>query len=223
MGKPVKLSDRDKRWYRKSTSQNRPKAFRHVRQRILIVCEGIKTEPYYFESIRKQLPPNVVLLQIEGEGANTLSLVERAREIRNGPSFRDYPFDQVWVVFDRDSFPPSDFDNAIARAEADNMRCAWSNEAFELWYILHFEYRNTGMSRSEYQQKIDALPGERYVKNVPDMYDKLSARGNQKQAIAWAQKLYDDARKRHYTPSQSNPCTTVFKLVEELNKYIEKK
>lgn len=32
---------------------------------------------------------------------------------------------------------------------------AWSNESFELWYYLHFQYLDTGISRSQYIEKIE--------------------------------------------------------------------
>jgi hypothetical protein len=182
MGRGVKLSDTNKKWNRpeKARSWDRTVDTRAERERILIVCEGEKTEPNYFEAIKKKLPPRVAEVRIHGEGANTLTLVDTACELRDVRAGGDYQFDQVWVVFDRDSFPADDFDNAIARAEARGMKCAWSNEAFELWYILHFEYRNTEMPRGDYQRKLDTLLQEHYRKNAPDMYDKLAVLGNQK-------------------------------------------
>lgn len=111
MGKPVKLSDQDKAWFlRRKGREARRYREREQRQRILIVCEGEKTEPNYFEAIRRRLPRHVVTLHIEGLGANTLSLVRKAQEIRGQYSRMDPPLDQVWAVFDRDSFPPDDFD-----------------------------------------------------------------------------------------------------------------
>ena len=48
-----------------------------VRQRFLIVCEGSKTEPQYFEQFRV---PGLVV-KVEGIGMNTLSLVDKAIEL----------------------------------------------------------------------------------------------------------------------------------------------
>lgn len=52
------------------------------RERILIVCEGAKTEPNYFRAIQEKLPPRVVEVEIAGEGHNTLRLVETAQQIQ---------------------------------------------------------------------------------------------------------------------------------------------
>ncbi|MCX5821408.1 MAG: RloB family protein [Deltaproteobacteria bacterium] len=220
MGRPIKLSDRKREWFLKRLPcRERRLGTREERQRFLIVCEGEKTEPNYFESFKQDLPRQVVQLEIFGEGANTLSLVARARALRDNRASGDYPFDEVWVVFDRDSFDPSSFDNAIHSADSCGMHCAWSNEAFELWYILHFEFRNTEMSRTEYQGKLGEFLGEIYRKNAPDMYQKLSQIGKQSQAAAWAKTLHDQFLTDDTPPSRSNPCTTVYLLVEKLNQF----
>ena len=67
------------------------------------------------------------------------------------------PVDKLWVVFDRDSFVANDFNNAITRCAQNTpvVGCAWSNEAFELWYLLHFHYYNNAISRKDYQDLIE--------------------------------------------------------------------
>ena len=218
MGRPVKISDRNKAWFlQRLPCEERRLDTREERQRFLIVCEGEKTEPNYFESFRQDLPRQVIQLEIFGEGNNTLTLVAKAQALRDDRVSGDYPFDQVWVVFDRDSFDPDNFDNAIHSADSCGIHCAWSNEAFELWYVLHFEFRNTRMSRTEYQSKLGKLLGETYRKNASDLYQKLSQTGNQSQAVAWAKLLHDRFLASGAPPSRSNPCTTVFMLVEQLN------
>ncbi len=180
---------------------------RPLRETFLIVCEGAKTEPAYFKAFR--VAATVEEFNVVGLGDNTLSLVERAVKLK---SERDY--DQVWCVFDRDSFPPERFNAALALAEREDMKVAYSNEAFELWYLLHFNYHDTAMSRTQYEDKLSALLGIKYKKNAPDMYERL--RDRQHAAIKYATKLlatYDPCR-----PAQDNPSTTVHKLVEALNK-----
>ena len=48
-------------------------------------------------------------IEIEGVGANTLSLVNKASEISDAAAARGEPYKHVWVVFDRDSFDAADF------------------------------------------------------------------------------------------------------------------
>jgi RloB-like protein len=206
-------------------AKKRPVGGRAERQYFLIVCEGAKTEPTYFEAIKYTLPRGVIqCIDIQGEGKNTLTLIDatmkiRAQELSNGKRY-----DQTWAVFDKDSFPPQNFNNAINKGEnlKDKIHCAWSNEAFELWYLLHLEYVNVSMSRDDYKPRIEkwisnaiGKPFE-YKKNRPDMYAILQQYGNEKQAILWAEKLeknYDDAEFALH-----NPCTKVHQLVIALNK-----
>ncbi len=218
MGKPIKATDRSKPWYRPGNRTSRPVGIRAKRERILIVCEGKKTEPNYFESIRSRLPRHLVEIDIEGEGMNTLSLVRNAVDRRRRAKESGHPFDQVWIVFDRDSFPAAAFDNAIHMAEAQDMHCAWSNEAFELWYLLHFEDRQSAMSRSQYKGQLTRHLGRKYEKNALDMYELLQELGDADLAIRRGNQL----KKEHKgTPaSSSNPCTTVGDLVEALNSFL---
>jgi len=104
------------------TSRDRAVDNRQTKERFLIVCEGAKTEVNYFESFR--VPGRYV--HIEGTGRNTLSLVEEAIRLRDKVQESD-GFDQCWCVFDRDSFPTADFDNAVAKADANGFRAAYSN------------------------------------------------------------------------------------------------
>jgi len=88
------------------------------------------------------------------------------------------------------------------------------------WYVLHFEYRDTGMPRSEYARWLGEHTNEPYSKIATDMYGMLSPFGNQKQAIAWAKRLHEASLAGKIPPSRSNPCTTMCLLITELNQYL---
>lgn len=221
-----KLNDNEvipAKFLRKGESE-RKEATRDIIIYFLIVCEGEKTEPNYFKSFPKKNNSYVVDLTTGGGGISTKTVVETAITIRKNSSQK---FDSVWAVFDKDSFTDNHFNSAIDKAEAHKIKCAWSNEAFELWYILHFHFRNTGMSRREYKKAIeDAVdtklrengnknPKFKYTKNSNDMYTLLTELGDQAQAIKWAKSL--EAQNLGLACSKQNPCTLVYKLVEELN------
>jgi hypothetical protein len=184
----------------------------------LIVCEGEKTEPAYFRALEKSLPKGAIELEIDGSGLNTLGLVAHAIKYRDR-SCRN--FDRVWVVFDRDEFPEDNFDNAIAKATANNINCAWSNQAFELWFVLHFQFVNTPTDREDYKKTIEKEVVERsgnkaykYEKNDPKTFALLKKHGDIMQAVRWASKLiasYDNTKR-----SSHNPGTTVHELINEL-------
>lgn len=179
--------------------------------RILIICEGEKTEPNYFRAFK-------VTNDIFGEGFNTLQVVEEAERIRR----KEGPFDQVWCVFDRDSFPPDHFDNAIHKAESLGFRVAYSNEAFELWYLLHFEYLDAALSRNQYVDKLSKHLGKSYKKGDALIYGLLGEQGNESGAIKNAQKL-QELHVDEGSFARRNPSTTVDKLVIELRKALSRR
>lgn len=177
---------------------------RNTKARFLLVCEGEKTEPCYFGFFRTT-SNNIV---IEGLHVDPLSLVEKACEIKN-----EDDYDQVWVVFDRDDVPTDRLNCAFFRALDNNIGIAYSNEAFELWYVLHFEYLNTGESRRKYSSKLSRHLGKVYKKNDKLMYELIKEK--QLFAINNASKLlglYDNL-----LSGKGNPVTTVHLLVKELN------
>ena len=188
------------------------------RQYFLIVCEGEKTEPNYFNALIEKLPTKSVSVEILGEGTNTINVVEKAierREERTQSRLKP-PFDEVWAVFDRDSFPAERFNEAIDLGRRENIGTAYSNEAFELWYILHFEFLNTGISRDQYITKLKRILTS-YAKNSTNIYQILQEKGNEEQAIKRAKKLLEEHKDS--TPASAKPTTKVHELVEKLNEF----
>jgi hypothetical protein len=181
-----------------------PVEIRATYPRFLIVCEGEETERNYFEKFRT----NVTIKTI-GTGKNTLSLVVDARKYAEQDDYN-----QIWVVFDLDSFPPDDFNSAIEQAQNAGFQAAYSNEAFELWYVLHFDYMDSAISREQYIDILNEKVGK-YRKNDLTMYDKLQPR--QETALRNARRLMENYSP--HNPAQDNPCTTVHQLVDELNRY----
>ena len=191
---------------------------RHVR--FLIVCEGSKTEPYYFRSLVKNYESSVREETIKGEGRATVALVERALSIKQSLELSNaMSFDRVWVVFDKDDF--DDFNDAIKLASESGLLCAWTNEAFELWYCLHFEYLQSGIGRDDYIDKLNGYfrdkmqdPTFKYDKGNPQNYNLLRQYGSEDLAKRYAQKLREFYTDTNY--DSHNPCTMVDLLVEEL-------
>lgn len=196
------------------TSRERMVDAQKVLQRFLIVCEGAKTEPNYFEGFRA---PKLVVDTV-GTGHNTLSLVDKAIRLkgekeaeakRRGGS----PYDQIWCVFDRDSFGADDFNSAIRKAEAAGFHVAYTNQAFELWYLLHFDDHRAALHRDQYHAALTNRLGYSYRKNSSTLYGELQSR--QAEAIQRAESLLAEHSANH-NPQLDNPCTTVHLLVKAL-------
>lgn len=194
----------------------------------LIVSEGKKTEPLYFDGLANYINQkygNSVdvekpIITTKGEGKCTVSLVEATAKIVSRAAIM---YSQVWVVFDKDDF--CDFDKAIELARARGYRAAWSNQSFEYWIYLHFNYSDSALHRDDWCNKLSqlfkayAINKDGYQKNDPKVFDVATKNGSLKFAIYNAiriKKMYDDSKK----PSQCDPCTTVHQLILELEPYI---
>ena len=201
-------------------SKKRKENVREKLVRFLIVCEGTKTEPHYFEALIKNYISTVREVTIEGEGRATVALVDKTLEIKQELERKNaMSFDRVWVVFDKDDF--DDFNDAIKKAHKLGFQSAWTNEAFELWYYLHFEYLDTGIGREAYIDKLqDAFrkkmgdDGFKYRKGNPDIYCLLQQYGREDLAKRFAKQLRALHTGANY--AMHKPCTMVDKLVEEL-------
>lgn len=186
-------------------------AVRDERPRILIVCEGEKTEPNYFKGFRL----TNVRLEIDPAKSQHYSAVQHTIDILK----TDDDYEEVWCVFDRDKHisNPGDlalFNSAMDLARRNKINVAYSNDAFELWYLLHFNYYDMQLSRADYIVKLNELISEGYKKNDTAMYSKLEDKMSV--AIRNAKKLYNASDKTN--PGNADPSTTVFILVEKLNK-----
>ena len=184
-------------------------------KRFLIVCEGEKTEPNYFSNYSV---PGLIDVHAEGYGVSPPQLVDMALKLkRNSSRQRDQDeFDQVWCVFDKDDWDGGEFNNSIKRAEGHGLKVAYSNQAFELWYLLHFYYYDTRMHRRRYVDRLSELLGHPYDKSASYMYERLYDR--QETAIRNAERLL-----RQYSPPNpgaDDPSTTVHQLVQALNRFL---
>lgn len=186
-------------------------------QKVLIVCEGTQTEPNYFKAF--DVNRNLLRLDVLGLGRSKLSLVKAACEDKRKAEHQGVPYAHVWCVLDRDAQPSetrdrSDFKSALQKARAHKIQLAYSNDCFELWYVLHFNFHNAAWHRSQYIDKLSKLLNKKYVKNDPAIYKQLL--NKQKIAIRNAKKLMADKR----DPESDNPSTNVHCLVEFLNAYL---
>jgi hypothetical protein len=174
-----------------------------IHQRFLIVCEGEKTEPQYFERFRV---PGIVV-DIDPLGMDTVRVVQRAIELR-----AEDDYDQTWCVFDKDDFPKKNFNDAIALAKRNGIRVAYSNQSFELWYVLHFDYMHNAITRDQYMKILDVRLGHEYLKKSPEIYDEIL--DQQITAIKNAKRLLNNYHPCR--PADDDPSTTVHLLVEQL-------
>lgn len=117
-----------------------------MKDTILILCGG-ETEKFYFDNFKSRVAKIRVETVLEAD--SPLNLVNLALE-----KFSEQ-YLQIWVVFDKDEFDC--FDAAIQLADNNGIRVAFSNQAFDLWFILHFQRLEGGFHRSNYGNEINRV------------------------------------------------------------------
>jgi hypothetical protein len=196
----------------------------------LIVTEGERTEPLYFKGLQKLIVDKVggnvdvvevPVIDIYGEGSSTGKLIEITERIVKEAKVI---YQNIWVVFDKDDF--DDFDQAIKAGTDKGYKIAWSNQSFEYWLYLHFNYSDSALHRSEWNAKLSELfrqynlgDGE-YQKNYVDIYKMVDSFDGVDTAIKNAKRRMAEYRDGIDKPSEYNPGTRVYELVQELKSYL---
>lgn len=193
------------------------------KRRWLLVAEDSKSSLLYFKGF--QIDPNLLEVHSVGGAGDPQSVVEHAITLREDAVRKRHPYAEVWAIFDRDDWPLNRFQEALHRARKEGIRPIWSNEAFELWYILHFTPRVTPMARAEFKQWLDRNNSlsRPYDKSDPNIYGALKQ--HQRNALMNADRLlneYETSSKmeERIFPERQNPSTNVQRLVRELNEFL---
>ncbi|MEW8333914.1 MAG: RloB family protein [Candidatus Thiodiazotropha sp.] len=169
-----------KRKHRTKESLCRKKVKREPYDVVLIVCEGEKTEPYYFEELRDALGLHRDNIQVTGEcGSSPKSVVNEALRLFD----LEPDFDAVFCVFDRDMH--EDYSAALERISARPLNkrqgkrsvgkarfeAITSVPCFEYWLLLHFHYTTHPYTGSGTKSPCDHVLDELKVRGIPD-YEK---------------------------------------------------
>lgn len=158
--------------------RGRPTEQYDFKKLFLVVTEG-RTELNYLNALKPFIGPSVDILCIEGSDSKR-SLVEKAveyRERKRKEKVYDGDIDVTWVVLDRDIDRRNKTDKDLfnqALAHGKGIRVAYSNDAFELWLLLHFVYLDTAQSREDLRVKLRGRLGGDYKKSDPRIYDKVN-------------------------------------------------
>ena len=186
-----------------------------IHKRILIVGEGVNTEPSYFDKFRV---PGVKVVA-KGLGEGTRKLVNDVEGVREDEERKQgVPFDEIWVAFDKDSF--KDFEQAIREANDKGYQVAYSNQAIEYWFILHFkDHQGSAMPRTEYAKALNELLKPYGISYDPDakeiteeLFDVLLK--NIQAAFDRACRIYANKCGRGCPTEES--VTTIFQLVHAI-------
>lgn len=197
----------------------------------LIVTEGERTEPLYFGGLEKLIKDKIggrvdvvaaPMIDIHGEGSSTGKLIELTEQIVKEANII---YQNIWVVFDKDDF--EDFDQAIADGADKGYKMAWSNQSFEYWLYLHFYYSDSALHRDDWNKKLDQIFQQnhfgdgKYRKNYGNIYMLVDSYDGVNTAIKNAKRRMTGFRNGCDKPSDYDPGTTVYELVQELKSYLD--
>ncbi|MEA5617945.1 RloB family protein [Cronbergia sp. UHCC 0137] len=193
---------------------------RKITQKILIACEGSKTEPIYFRSIRNELrlaTLEIIILPPQSKtdpGSIIERLIDERKQMKNNERWSSK--DAAWAVFDGDEHIEKSITNwqsAINKAKSQKINLAITNPCFELWYLIHFQDHLSQISRDKLIKSLE--------KHIPDynksmcLYPKL-LKSLTEQALERAKKI-EKQIKRDELDEHSNPCCSGLpKLVSSL-------
>lgn len=139
-----------KRKARTADNLARKEAQRQECPKILIVCEGEKTEPHYFNEVVDHYELPTANVSISGQcGSAPRSVVDHGLTLfaQEKKTFPKNPFDRVYFVFDCDQHET--YDEAMRtirereQKQKDTFFAITSVPSFEFWLLLHFEYTTT--------------------------------------------------------------------------------
>jgi RloB-like protein len=188
---------------------DRRPARRPIANKLLIVCEGQKTEPQYFKGIRKHKrlrTLQVTIVDASGR-TNPIAIINRAiaerQTIKADKGWE--PNDTVWAVFDGDEHrhqDPQNWNMAIAQAKTQKINLAITNPCFEFWYLIHFQDAFSQMNAIAAAKKLQKhIPN--YTKAQTLFPDPLLSRTSD--AIQRAEKIAKQIEQTGLEP-YANPC-----------------
>jgi hypothetical protein len=199
-------------------------------ERILIVCEGEKTEVNYFKGLCQLL--RLPTVEVAHDNSAPISVVDGAIKRKQYAKKNGDDFNEVWCVFDRDHHPT--FFEAIDKAKAHDLKLAISVPSFEYWYLLYFESAEAGFENCD--AVIAYLKNKGYFPNYEKKDDiitelKSKSKFRHVEVADLAENLYKRRLKElGFKDSEiaaiaalsssdeepPNPSTTVYKLIRRL-------
>lgn len=204
----------------------RSRACRAVYEKVLIVCEGSKTEPLYFGEIKDAYEISTANIRISGDcGSDPLSVVRHgeqlyAEERRRNP---DDPYDRVYFVFDKDSHPG--YQKALEKIESMRPKGVFhavpSIPSFEYWLLLHYEYTTAAFVRSGNKSAGDMVIASLrkywpdYAKGAENVFSHLFDQ------LAFAKANAARSQSEAIRSGSDNPSTQIHCLVDYLQKIKE--
>ncbi|WP_330166644.1 RloB family protein [Brevibacterium sp. CCUG 69071] len=136
-------------------AQRRPQ--RNPARRILVVTEGIRTEPQYVERLDGYLRSRsaTAIVKSVGVGEDPLRVVEKSIELRDAAAGTEKRYDVCVCLVDVDEH--TTLERASRLAEHESILLLVSNLKFEAWLRWHAEDKRSALSSSQLDQRMATL------------------------------------------------------------------
>ena len=208
------------RKHRRLVEYGRRKAFKEPRKSILIVCEGEKTEPIYFNALKKRLGMAIVDVEVVGEGAAPITVINCAIELREERkriarrSLTKTEYEIIYCVIDVEAPKTESLPRAINKAKDNKLEVILSNPCFEYWYILHFRKTSAPFSRSRDAKSALRQQHPAYSESDTTIFNVVYPKTSD--AIKHSKEVLKEQHNDSEDLSDCNPSTHVHKIVEYL-------
>ena len=195
---------------------------RKPKKRILILCEGRETEPNYFNGLKRDKAQRnrLAALRIEVYDSNKSTgkeLVIQAKHLKTIARQEKNPYDDAWVVIDKDGYMKHP--HAFDQARANKINIAFSSISFEFWFLLHYDYTTRSFSKAD---DLIRYLRSRYMADydkTDDNYSKLKELTTDAiQHAVRAREYFQNDLDRGKRIYELNPYTDVDVLVDKLLK-----
>ena len=187
--------------------------------KVLIVTEGSKTEPAYFEEIKDYYDLSGANVVIDGRsGTNPINVVEYGEHLYGREMAAGIPFDRVYFVFDKDRHAKyKEALNRIAHlSPGETFYAANSVPCFEYWLLLHFAYTTSPFQPREGQSSSAAVVQE-LKKHMPNYRKSMEGVfGFLRDRLETAKENASKSLKTAMETGTDNPSTRVHELVHYL-------
>ncbi|TMP37526.1 RloB family protein [Pseudoalteromonas rubra] len=198
------------------TKHSRREGRRSAYETVLIVTEGEKTEPYYFQELIADYRLNSANIVVDGSSnSSPSSILKHAKCLAKRAKEKGIPYDRVYCVFDKDSH--ACYEKTVEQiGSIREFYCVRSVPCFEYWFLLHYDYSTASIvgtgTQSCGDNAVKALKQyiPEYEKADISVYHLIKphmqfAINNAKRSLAESERNFND-----------NPSTSVHLLVEFL-------
>ena len=200
---------------RGADSYERKPADKSARKRLLVVCEGSKTEPHYFKDMRHDLRLKTADVMVCGKecGSDPVSVYNYAVKTFEED---DLGYDLVFCVIDTDDHKNLDQALELIDVKGPPFTAIVSSPCFEFWLMLHY-VNHVKSFRATSTKSIGGV-----VESALKKLDKSYAKGRAGAWLRYKDKLdvaIANAKSLHKTAiatGNRNPSTEVHIVVEEM-------